>query len=73
MCVLIPSQPLKTIIKTAKIALNAQAWLILEHGFEQAQSVRNLFKTEGYVKIETRNDLNHNPRVTFAQWQEPNE
>jgi len=64
---------LKTIIKTAKIALNAQAWLILEHGFEQAQSVRNLFKTEGYVKIETRNDLNHNPRVTFAQWQEPNE
>lgn len=44
-------------------------WLILEHGFTQAQAVSDILARLGYVNIETLHDLGGRPRVTRGCWQ----
>ncbi|WP_027855679.1 peptide chain release factor N(5)-glutamine methyltransferase [Marinobacterium litorale] len=44
-------------------------WLILEHGFTQAQAVSDILARLGYVNIETLHDLGGQPRVTRGCWQ----
>lgn len=44
-----------------------QAWLLLEHGYDQAQAVRELFAARGFVHVETRVDLGGNERVTLGR------
>ncbi len=44
------------------------SWLMLEHGYTQNQDLQTLFKNLGLVNIETRQDLNHLPRVTMGQF-----
>lgn len=43
------------------------AYLMLEHGWQQAEKVRSLFATANYKNIETHKDLSGNERVTFGQ------
>lgn len=50
--------------------LNHDGWLLLEHGYDQGEAVRNLLKKQGFVAIDTRTDYGGNERATLAQKQE---
>ena len=39
-------------------------WLLLEHGWTQADDVRRLLSLAGFSDVETRSDLNGLPRCT---------
>lgn len=55
------------IIKAATHHLKVGGYLMFEHGYQQAQIVRDLFELQGYQSIQTVQDLGGNDRVTFAQ------
>ena len=57
---------IKRIAKDAQAYLNNNGALYLEHGFEQAEGVRNIFNQLGYQLIETIKDYSENDRVTCA-------
>lgn len=59
---------IKTIINGAKDQLNHQAWLILEHGYNQSAAVGALLKSAGFQHIQTANDYDDNARATYGQW-----
>ena len=59
---------LSTIIKTAPQYLKQNGWLIVEHGYNQAQEVEKLFEYYGFSSITLRHDLNHLPRCTLGQY-----
>jgi len=61
-------QALRHIISRAPAYLTSQGWLLLEHGYQQAQAVQTLFKQRGYTSITTYLDLAQNPRVTGGQY-----
>jgi release factor glutamine methyltransferase len=48
---------LQTIISEAPHSLKAQGWLLLEHGYDQAEAVRELLRQKGYTQVQSRNDL----------------
>lgn len=54
------------IIKTGKQYLKGNGLLAFEHGFEQAEGVKQLFEQYGYVNVATVKDYNNNDRVTYA-------
>lgn len=56
------------IIENAKNHLNLDAWLFIEHGFNQAEIVKNLFQKNGYQHIENAKDIHGIHRVTFGQY-----
>lgn len=58
---------LATIISGAPKHLNAGGLLILEHGWNQGQSVRALFDSTLWEKPETIKDLGGNDRITKAR------
>lgn len=58
---------LRLIINQAWLHLHHQAWLIVEHGYNQADAVSALFKHQGYQAVELRHDLSGQPRVTMGQ------
>ncbi len=58
-----------TISQQARPYLNADATLLIEHGFDQQVAVQSLFKSLGYSNITPYTDLSANPRVTTGQWQ----
>jgi len=41
-----------------------RGWLVVEHGYDQADSVRALFEQAEFVNIELTHDLGKNPRIT---------
>lgn len=55
------------IIQEAKRYLKKDAWLVLEHGYDQAATVRALFKQAGYHTIQSLKDYGHQDRMTMAQ------
>ena len=58
---------IRTIIKQAQDCLKPKGWLMIEHGFQQAKAVRDLFQQAGLDKIETRKDFGNNDRVTLGR------
>jgi release factor glutamine methyltransferase len=48
---------LQTIIGQAPDYLNPQAWLLLEHGYDQAAAVCELLRQNGFIQVQSRNDL----------------
>ncbi len=59
---------LRTIIINAKNYMNNEAYLVLEHGYDQGQGVRKILLQEGYQQVETHLDLNGNERFTSSSW-----
>jgi release factor glutamine methyltransferase len=59
---------LRQIVAAAPAHLNAGAWLLLEHGFDQDGAVRALLADAGFERVETRADLAGLPRTTGGQW-----
>ena len=58
---------IRRIIDNGLIHLKPQGWLMLEHGYNQAESVSDLMAQTGLVEIQTIQDLGGNNRVTIAK------
>ncbi|KPX26528.1 Release factor glutamine methyltransferase [Pseudomonas syringae pv. delphinii] len=57
---------LRMIIADAPAHLNADGWLLLEHGYDQGPAVRELLIRHGFERIQTRRDLGEHERITFG-------
>lgn len=55
---------LRAIVGGAPGALRNRGWLLLEHGYDQADAVRTLLQAAGLSQVETRYDLGGHPRCT---------
>jgi release factor glutamine methyltransferase len=60
---------IRSIIAQAPACLNAGGWLLLEHGYDQAEAVRGLLTAQGFSQVESRNDLSDIARCSGGQWQ----
>ena len=60
-------QDIRIIISQAPQHLNPQGWLLLEHGYNQAEQVSALLKQAGFIEVETIEDLGGNHRVTLGK------
>lgn len=56
------------IIDSSRDYLIKEGWLLLEHGYRQAQAVRELMLQAGYDSVRTRQDLGGNDRVTLGKY-----
>ena len=56
------------IIKNAKNHMNSDGWLFVEHGYNQAKIVKDLFEKNDYQHIENAKDIHGIDRVTFGQY-----
>jgi release factor glutamine methyltransferase len=61
-------QALRRIVADAPAHLLPNAWLLLEHGHDQAGAVQQLLRRRGFGTAETRCDLAGLPRCTGACW-----
>lgn len=59
---------IRTIISQSRAHLYDDAVLLLEHGYDQAERVRLMFETAGFIDIETIQDLGRRDRVTLGVW-----
>lgn len=58
---------LQQIIAQAPDWLRPGGWLLLEHGYNQAQAARNLLAAANFISINSRRDLAGHERVSYAQ------
>lgn len=58
---------IRQIIENSLVHLLPQGWLMLEHGFNQADKVTDLMANTGFVSIETIKDFGGNNRVTIGK------
>ena len=56
------------IVDAAPEHLEADGWLIIEHGYDQAASVAKLMSERGFGNVTLRHDLAGRPRVTGGCW-----
>ncbi|HTN30932.1 MAG TPA: peptide chain release factor N(5)-glutamine methyltransferase [Pseudomonas sp.] len=59
---------IRLIIEQAPAHLLPGGWLLLEHGFDQAEAVRELLNAAGFAKVESRRDLGNHPRISLGCW-----
>jgi release factor glutamine methyltransferase len=59
---------IRTIIDLAPAHLRPHGWLLLEHGWKQADAVAQLLTLRGFTHVQTRRDLGGNQRCTGGQW-----
>ncbi len=62
---------LSEIIEDAPRCLKSNSWLLLEHGFEQAEDVARMLRQRGYVDIHCHRDYAGQERMTEARWVAP--
>jgi release factor glutamine methyltransferase len=55
---------LRRIVEGARAHLEAGGWLLLEHGYDQADAVAGLLRDHGFEDVQTRRDLGGQPRCT---------
>jgi release factor glutamine methyltransferase len=58
---------LRTIVAGAPQRLAPSGWLVVEHGYDQAEAVRVLFETAGFEALAVLRDLAGIPRVTAGR------
>ncbi|WP_111742059.1 peptide chain release factor N(5)-glutamine methyltransferase [Leminorella richardii] len=59
---------LQWIVQHSPDYLKQGGWLLVEHGWEQGELVRVLFKQRGFDLIATHQDYGGNDRVTIGRW-----
>lgn len=59
---------LSRIINAAPEYLAPGGWLLLEHGYEQSEAVRELLNRQGFEAIATRRDFGGNERSSGGRW-----
>lgn len=63
---------LRHIIQGAPSYLAAGGWLLLEHGWQQGESVRQLLSGAGFSDVFSRRDYGGQERVSGGRWHEQN-
>jgi len=58
---------IRIIAEQMKNHLSKPNWLLLEHGYDQGQQVRDLLAQQGYTEITSHIDLGGNERMTLAK------
>ena len=59
---------IRRIVAGAPLRLRADAWLLLEHGHDQAAAVQALLAAAGFVDIQGRHDLAGHLRCSGGRW-----
>ena len=59
---------LDTLVTLARDFLEPDGWLLLEHGWQQGEQVRQLFIEAGFVQVSTGKDYGENERLTFGRY-----
>ena len=59
---------IRQIIVQAPAHLQPGGWLLLEHGYDQADSVRALLAQRGFLQVQSRRDLAGIERCSGGQW-----
>lgn len=59
---------IRTIVVDAPNALVPGGWLLIEHGFDQANAVRSLLQAAGFEQVSSRTDLAAIERCSGGQW-----
>ncbi|EZQ16036.1 SAM-dependent methyltransferase [Halopseudomonas bauzanensis] len=59
---------IRQIIASAPAYLNDAGWLLLEHGWQQAEAVRSLLEERGFHVVQSWQDLGGHQRVSGGQW-----
>ncbi len=59
---------IRTLTETAGQFLEPGGWLLLEHGWQQAQQVQALFAAAGFSEIQTCQDYGGNDRLTLGRY-----
>ncbi len=62
---------LRQIIRSAPSHLKAGGWLLLEHGYDQAEAVCQLLRNRGFKAVTSRFDLAGIPRCSGGCWPGP--
>ena len=60
-------EQLEEIISSAMGFLNPKGWLVVEHGHDQHDVVKQLFIRREYTRIQQRNDYTGTPRIMWGQ------
>ncbi|MNI51316.1 Release factor glutamine methyltransferase [compost metagenome] len=58
---------LRLIVDQAPDHLDAGGWLMLEHGYDQAEAVRDLLLTRGFEEVHSRTDLGGHQRISLGR------
>jgi len=58
---------LRLIVDQAPDYLEAGGWLMLEHGYDQAEAVRDLLQTRGFEAVHSRTDLGGHQRISLGR------
>lgn len=59
---------IRYIIETGRAYLKDGGLMAIEHGFDQAEAVRNLYLSSGYLDVYTIQDYGGNDRVTLGRY-----
>ena len=59
---------IRLIIQQAPDYLETGGWLLLEHGFDQAEAVRGLLSVRGFSAVESRRDLGGHERISLGRF-----
>ena len=60
---------IRSIIAQAPRHLLPGGWLLLEHGYDQAEAVRALLSAAGFTRVESRRDLGNHQRISLGCWE----
>ncbi len=60
---------LRSLSANAGAHLKSGAWLLLEHGFDQAGAIRELLKQQNFIQVRSHRDLAGHERISEGQWQ----
>ena len=58
---------IRRLVQQALKHLKKDGYLLLEHGYQQAEAVRSLMAKAGYIDIETHQDIEDRDRVTLGK------
>lgn len=58
---------IRQLIAGAGEHLRPGGWLLLEHGWDQAEAVRALLHAHGFAEVDSRRDLGGQPRISFGR------
>ena len=59
---------IRTIVAQAPTHLQPGGWLLLEHGWDQAEAVQALLRSAGFAEVQSRKDLGGIARCSGGQW-----
>lgn len=58
---------IRLIVKQTQRCLKPQGWLMIEHGYDQAERVQQLFIDAGFNEVSSHQDFGGNDRVTIGK------